>query len=171
MGLLQFLIPYDQWTLQSPLDIGKITLRLGELVESSWWFPFWWFPFWLDPYHKPYQGSVIGSGFKIKPVHLRAFFLPVMIGTFEANSGGTSITVRMRQNWAMICFFNLVRLAYIWSFVSFCANINTSENAPALCIFFAALSGMMLLVVATFKAEAMQFREFLIDLLDIDAPV
>lgn len=93
-------LPYESWTIDSPLDVPTLVAGMRERIEPTKWFRKWW-----GSDHTPLQGTIHDRGFSAsRVIHYRNSFLPMLYGKFLPASGGTMIRVRMMPHPLVIAF-------------------------------------------------------------------
>ena len=96
-------LPYDCWTVDSPLDVPALVAGMRERIEPTKWFRW---PGSRD--HAPLQGAIHERGFTAsRIIHYRNSSLPVFYGTFTPTPRGTTIRVRMMPHPVVIVFMAL----------------------------------------------------------------
>ncbi|MBK1884383.1 hypothetical protein JIN85_18340 [Luteolibacter pohnpeiensis] len=95
-------LPYDCWTIDSPLDVPTLVPALKERIEPTKWFRTFW-----SNKHTPLEGQIHNGGFSAsRVIHSRNSFLPILYGIFAPKQGGTIIQVRMMPHPVVIAFMS-----------------------------------------------------------------
>ena len=93
-------LPYDCWTIESPLDVPSLVAGMQERIE-----PFKWFRLWFSDDIAPLEGTVHQQGFSVRRIiGYRNSFLPMLYGTFIPNPNGTTIRIRMMPHPLVVGF-------------------------------------------------------------------
>jgi len=104
-------LPYDCWTIGSPLDVPTLVAGMRERIEPTKWFRKWW-----SNDHTPLQGTIHDQGFSAsRVIHYQNAFLPILYGKFTPNPTGTTIRVRMMLHPLVIVF-----MANCFGFLGIC---------------------------------------------------
>ncbi|MFN0063228.1 MAG: hypothetical protein ACKVPX_12040 [Myxococcaceae bacterium] len=85
------------------MPADEIIRRLGAATEPSKWL--------RNPFsrnHKPYQGQITGSTFKVtRVIHYRNSFLPTVVGSVRSDGTGAVIEATLRLNPFVTAFMAL----------------------------------------------------------------
>jgi len=151
------LLPRETFSIYTSDAIDSVIQKLSAQVEAPKALRF-------SRRHRPYEGSVSDTGFKIKRIiHYRNSFLPEIIGSFEPHPGGTYISIKMRPNPILIPFVGLWFLVWYGALIPFAIP---SANIPAYLVWLFILAPIpgWLLVLIFFWREVDRSRR---DLLEI----
>jgi hypothetical protein len=102
-------LPYDSWTVESPLDPPALVAGLQSRIEPVKWFRKW------NANHAPLQGTIGDWGFSAsRVIEYRNSFLPMLYGKFIPTASGTTILIRMMPHPGvlafMACWFGMLGL-------------------------------------------------------------
>lgn len=93
-------LPYDSWTLESPLKVHRLVARMQERIEPRKWVRKPW-----SHDHTALQATIHEQGFSARRIiHYRNAFLPILYGKFTPTETGTSIRIRMMPHPLVIGF-------------------------------------------------------------------
>lgn len=103
------LIPYKKVVLITKLSEDQIKNRLSNIVQKESWASAFRF---RSNFQKLYIGTVLNNNFKIYSLYKgRNSFVPIIIGKFETNQIGTSISLKLRLHFIVnliLCWFALM---------------------------------------------------------------
>ena len=92
------LLPYDQFTLDTQLDLPTVVNRLANDVEPPRWFRF------FGPY-RSFQGSVSENGFKLERLVTPSRTWMILHGRFDCRKDGTVLRLTVRPHFFGIVFY------------------------------------------------------------------
>lgn len=97
------LLPYDSWSIESPLDVQTLVTGMTERIE-----PRKLFRGFSTLGHTPLQGTVSTDGFSAsRIIHYRNSFLPMLYGKFTPNQQGTTIRIKMMLHPFVLAFLGV----------------------------------------------------------------
>ena len=160
------LLPYEKYTLSTPLTIPEARQRLAGQLE------FKWSGFYNSKKEtKPYWGKLSDDRFFIsRIIRYRNSFLPIITGHFSDTDGKTTIAIGMRLEIPVLVFMTLLLgvAGVLCITVAYSAIDNTlhhpKQHSPAIwgpLMMFALGYGIM---IVPFKYETAKSKKFLADL-------
>ena len=94
------LLPYDSWTIDSPLDLPELVAGMTQRIE-----PQKWFRGLTRGALLPLQGKVDLQGFSAsRIITYRNSFLPMLYGKFIPTQQGTTICIKMMLHPFVLAF-------------------------------------------------------------------
>jgi len=101
--------PYDRFVIESKLPVREVVERLRTYVQATQKYRFGSGQFQRASSTRKFQGILSENGFTLsRIIKYGNSFLPVIDGAFEPTSRGTTIQVRMKLHWAVVCFMAVV---------------------------------------------------------------
>lgn len=155
------MLPYDFWTVESPLDVPTIVAGMEERIE-----PTQWFRTNVNQEHSALEGRVHSMGFSVhRVIHYRNSFLPILYGKFTTTSSGTTIRIRMMPHplviMFMLPFLGFFALFIVFGFLSIIRGEASGELIP---IGFIGGSGVLMLY-GGFFAETKKTKNLISEVL------
>lgn len=93
------LLPYDSWSIESPLDVQTLVAGMTERIE-----PCKWFQGFSSSDRTSLQGTVSAAGFSASRIYYRNSFLPMLYGRFSPHQQGTTIRITMMLHPFVLAF-------------------------------------------------------------------
>jgi|SRR5215469_5992326 len=150
-------LPFERLTLRSELRSDEVYSRLAAAVEPVRWITN---PFSRD--HKPSEGEITSSGFKItRMIRYRNSFRPIVTGRIRDEGAGCVIEIILRLNVIVAVFMALWLAVVTGGAIRTLAEVSQGRSAvPALILFGMSAFGYGLMQGA-FVFESRKARQFL----------
>lgn len=172
------LLPYENYTIESPLTADQVLIKLldktltpQEYVSES---DKRVFSFGLKSWSKPYWGYIRNDNFELERlITYRNFGNPKIFGLIKRGKNCTAVEITMRPEGFWLGFVSLCLLGFLYALVvSTIQSIKANEMQPGVLVASGLFVFAYLLLLVSFKAEAVKSRKFLSDLLEkVEHPV
>ena len=150
-------LPFERLTLRTELRSGELYRRLAAAVEPVRWIRN---PFSRD--HKPYEGKISSSGFKItRVIHYRNSFVPIVTGRVRDEGAGCVVEIILRPNVIVVVFMALWLSVVAGGAISIVAEVSRGRSAVAALVPFGLSVFGYALMQAAFVFESRKAKQFL----------
>ena len=166
------LLPYENYTIESPLTIEQLLLKLldktltaQEFVSES---DKRIFSFGMKGWSKPYWGYIRNDSFELERlITYRNFGNPKIFGAIKQVPNGTTVHIRMKPVNSTLILVGLFLLACLYGLIkTVIQSIKINEMLPEVPVAGGLIVFAYLLLLVSFKAEAVKSKRFLADLLE-----
>ncbi len=172
------LLPYENYIIESPLTSDQLLLKLQEktltpqeyVSESDKRV----FSFGLKGWSKPYWGYIRKHSFELERlINYRNFGNPKIFGLIKPRENSATVKITMRPEGFCLGFVSLCLLGFLFGLVvSIIQSIKANEIQDGVLVASGLFVFTYLLLLVSFKTEAVKSKEFLKDLLErIEHPV
>lgn len=172
------LLPYENYTIETPLTKEELlkklldkTLSAQEFVSES---DKRIFSFGRKGWSKPYWGYIRRDSFELERlITYRNFGNPKVLGSIKQVPSGTSIHIEMKTPDSTLTLVGLFLLACLYGLTkTVIQSIKGNEMRPEVFVAGGMIVFAYLLLLVSFKTEAIKSKKFLKDLfIKVDHPV
>ena len=153
-------LPYRQFTIETPLEADVVCGRLSDATEESRVFG--------STPRLPLVGTVRGSSFDVmRNVAGRNSFRPCIRGTVEATSSGSRLSGTMRLHGLVVAFVGVYMVGasavLVWAAAR---SVTSRQLEPAVFVALGVLAFLMVLTSGAFAVEVRRSCKELTKLLD-----
>jgi len=148
---MRSIIPYERWTLRSPLSPSEVMTRLEALVAR----PAWRWPW--QRCDRPFQGSLDGRRFRVmRTIRGHNSFLPVIVGEVRDDLAGSRLEITFRLHKSVVAVLALFGVGLATGFFG---------GRPSLVPLLVLAAFMLLLSAIGFAPEAEKAKVLLAEAL------
>lgn len=172
------LLPYENYTIESSLTTEKLLLKLFDKTLSAQEFVSESdrrvFSFGMKGWSKPYWGYIRKDSFELERlITYRNFTNPKIVGAIKQVPYGTAIHIKIKPPYSTLILVGLFQLACLYGLTkTVIQSIKENEMRPEVFVAVSMIIFAYLLVLVSFKAEAVKSKKFLNDLFEkVEHPV
>jgi hypothetical protein len=166
------LLPYEKYTIDSPLTTEELLLKLFDKTLSAQEFVSESdkriFSFGMKGWSKPYWGYIRKDSFELERlITYRNFGNPKVVGSIKQTQYGTAIHIKMKPPDSTLILVGLFILACLYGLIrTVMQSIKDNEMLPEVVVACGMIVFAYLLLLVAFKAEAVKSKRILADLFE-----